>query len=189
MLNINFKKNSFITFFIITFYEVFIKLWSTFNPPKVIHWKLFWHFPTKWIIYPIFNIWRLFIFIIIFHVFIVSFCISMNRVTFLLLYLFPPLITCRYQLKDIILVYCFKAACHAYPRADKKFAGSSSYTSRHIFLNFSNKSASNNISLWTNKLWYSPKSFISKSLQTLSILKRLYKSFFFSGNNASLNFS
>ena len=38
----------------------------------------------------------------------------------------------------------FKQACHANIGADKKWAGSSSYISRHLFLKFSKTSASNN---------------------------------------------
>ena len=41
-----------------------------------------------------------------------------------------------------------KAACHANPGAEKRFAGSSSYILRHIFLEFSNTSANNNILFW-----------------------------------------
>ena len=40
-------------------------------------------------------------------------------------------------------------ACHANPGADKQWAGSSSYTLIHMFLKFSNTSASNNVSFWT----------------------------------------
>ena len=40
----------------------------------------------------------------------------------------------------------FKQACHANPGADKRWAGSSSYISVHLFLKFSNTSASNNAS-------------------------------------------
>ena len=40
----------------------------------------------------------------------------------------------------------FKHACHANPGADRKCAGSNSYISMHVFLNFSNTSASNNVS-------------------------------------------
>ena len=40
-----------------------------------------------------------------------------------------------------------EAACHAYPKAGRNFAGSSSYISRHIFLKFSNTSANNKVSL------------------------------------------
>ena len=38
-----------------------------------------------------------------------------------------------------------KQACHAYPDADKEWAGSSSYISIHLSLKFSNISASNNV--------------------------------------------
>ena len=54
----------------------------------------------------------------------------------------------------------FKHACHANPGADKKWAGSSSYISMHLSLKFSNTSASNAVSDWTYKSWYSPKFFI-----------------------------
>ena len=40
----------------------------------------------------------------------------------------------------------FKHACHANPGADRKCAGSSSYISMYVFLNFSNTFASNNVS-------------------------------------------
>ena len=39
-----------------------------------------------------------------------------------------------------------KQACHANPGAYKRWAGSSSYISIHLFLKFSNTSASNNAS-------------------------------------------
>ena len=45
----------------------------------------------------------------------------------------------------------FKHACHANPGNDKKGAGSTSYTLRHVFLKFSNTSASNKVSLCTYK--------------------------------------
>ena len=40
-----------------------------------------------------------------------------------------------------------KHACHANPVADRKWAGSSSYISMHLFLKFSNTSASDDVSL------------------------------------------
>ena len=56
-------------------------------------------------------------------------------------------------------------ACHANPVADRKWAGSS-YISIHLFLKFSNTSASNDLSLWTYKSWYLPRFFILNSLDT-----------------------
>ena len=47
----------------------------------------------------------------------------------------------------------FKQAYHANPCADKKWGGSSSYISTHLFLKFSNISTGNNVSLWTCKSW------------------------------------
>ena len=52
------------------------------------------------------------------------------------------------------------AASHANPGAEKIFAGSSSYILIYIFLQFSNTSANNNISVGTVKSWYSHKGFI-----------------------------
>ena len=86
ILNINFEKISFINFFIIFFYRILIKLRSIFDLLKIIYWKLLQHCPTLQIIYiptlKTLNIWWFFTFIIIFHVFIISFCISINRVTY-----------------------------------------------------------------------------------------------------------
>ena len=59
-----------------------------------------------------------------------------------------------------------KAGCHAKPGAVRKWAGSSSAISCHIFENLSDKSPNSNILLWKYVSWYSPKSFISKPLQT-----------------------
>ena len=82
ILNINFNEVFFITFFILDSYKNFIKFRST-----SIHSKLFtgsfWDIAQPYIIYiPILKIWRFFIFIIIFHVFVISFCRSINRVTY-----------------------------------------------------------------------------------------------------------
>ena len=41
----------------------------------------------------------------------------------------------------------FKVAGHANPRAERDFAGSSSYISRQTLIKFPNTSASNNVSL------------------------------------------
>ena len=50
-MNINFKKISFITFFIIFFYEIFIKLRGIFYKLKIIYWKPLLHCPSTYIIY------------------------------------------------------------------------------------------------------------------------------------------
>ena len=79
----NIKKISFITFFDIEFYEVFINLRSIIDPLKIFYRKLLQHCPTIYIIYiPIFKTWRFFIFVILFHIFLISFCASMNCVTY-----------------------------------------------------------------------------------------------------------
>ena len=66
----------------------------------------------------------------------------------MLLYLFLPLVTYQYQLKDLILLLVFfKAVFHANPEAERHFAGSSLYILRHIFLKFSNTPANSNVSL------------------------------------------
>ena len=50
-MNISFEKRSFISFFIIVFYEIFIKLKSIFYTLKIIYLKLLRHFPSIWIVY------------------------------------------------------------------------------------------------------------------------------------------
>ena len=68
-------------FFDYIFRKIFIKLRNIFYPLKIIYWKLLRHCLTIQMIYiPILNIRRFFIFIIIFHVFVISFCIWINKV-------------------------------------------------------------------------------------------------------------
>ena len=75
------QKNIFHHFLHIIFYELFIKLRSIIDPFKFIYWELLQHLLNIWIIYiPIFKIWGSFI--INFNIFIISFCISMNCVTY-----------------------------------------------------------------------------------------------------------
>ena len=82
-MNINLKNKSLITFIIIAFYEIFIKFTNTFNPFKVTYRQLLWQCPSIYIIYiPIFKLWQFLILIIIFHILIISICISINRVTY-----------------------------------------------------------------------------------------------------------
>ena len=78
VLDINFKKIYFMTFFIIILCKIFIKLRSFFYSFKFIYCKHLRHCPSMYIIY-------ILIFIIIFHIFMISFCISMNYITI------PPL--------------------------------------------------------------------------------------------------
>ena len=74
-------KISLITFFFIIFSEAWIKFRNILKPLKLICRHRLFHCPTIQIIcIPIFKIWRFF-FIIMFHVFVISFCIAMNRVT------------------------------------------------------------------------------------------------------------
>ena len=150
ILNINFKQIFFITFFIIVFYGIFIKLRSKFCLLRIIYWKLLQHcLPIEIIYTPILSIWRSFIFITIYHVFVIwhilpfilfstinSILISVKRFSFILVF--------------------FKATCHANPATEIYFAGSRSYSLRHIFLKFSNTSSNYNISLCTYKSWYFP---------------------------------
>ena len=68
------QENIFFTFLIITFYKIFIKLRSIFDSLEIIYRKLLRHFLSiKSIYIPIFKIWWFFIFIIIIHIFVISF--------------------------------------------------------------------------------------------------------------------
>ena len=168
-MDINFEKISFISFCVIVSYKIFIKLGSIFYPRKIIYWKSLRYYPTISIIYiPILNIRRFFPFIVILQLFVISFCISINRRTYSSYNTFfyhknMSISTERYNFTFVI----FRAACLTYPGIEKHFAGSSLYTSRNIFLKFRNKSANNNVSLSSYKSLCSPIFFISKSLQNL----------------------
>ena len=94
----------------------------------------------------------------------------------------------------------FKAVYHANPGAERKRAGSCLYFLRHIFPKLLNTSASNNVWLWTYKLWYYlTKYSFSKSLQTLlvyvysvSVISSMFRGVqksSLSGSDVSLNFS
>ena len=108
----------------------------------------------------ILNTWRFIIFIITFCVFIISCCISI----FLLYIQIPPLapfstinnIFISVKITNFTLVF-LKAACHAKPEAQIKFARSSSYIPMYIFWKFWDTSGNKNVSLWTYNWWYSPK--------------------------------
>ena len=128
--------------------------------------------PSLYIIYiPILKIWQFSIFSIVFHVFVINFCILINRVAYsscnTFFYLFLPLITYQYQLKHLITFLSISiAACRANPGAERNFARSNVRISRHIFLKFSNTIADNSVSLWIYKLQYLLKIFILKFSQT-----------------------
>ena len=120
---------------------------SIFYSLKIIYCKILGLCSTISLIYiPILKIWRLFIFIIIFYVFVISFCISINRLIIPLLIPFSAInnISLSVKRSNFTLVV-FKAACHANSGAERNFAGSSSYILRHILLKFSNTSANSNI--------------------------------------------
>ena len=66
-----------------SYLSIYIKLRSIFYPLKIIYRKLLRYSPTISSIYiPLLKIRRSFFFIIIFHVFLISFCILINRVTY-----------------------------------------------------------------------------------------------------------
>ena len=82
-----FKKNSISALIkypvLLSFHEIFFHLRCFCNPLKIIYRWCLWHCLSIQIIYvPILKIWWFFIFIIIFHAFIISFHISIKRVTY-----------------------------------------------------------------------------------------------------------
>ena len=97
------------------------------------------------------------IFIITFYLFVISFCISMNRVIYTPLVTFSTInnISISVERSNFTLAF-LKAACHANLGAVRNREMSRSHIPRHISRRFSNISANNNISLWTCKSWCSP---------------------------------
>ena len=82
------------------------------------------------------------------YVFVNSFCRSINRVTYSSSNTSNAInnISISVKRSNFTLVF-FKAACHAYPGAERNLSGSSSYISIHTFLKFSNTSANKNVLL------------------------------------------
>ena len=133
VFDINFKNKSFITFFIITFYNPFTKFRNIFNLFKVIYKQLGWHCPTRQVIHiPKCKIWWFIIFIIIFHMFSITFAYLLIQWDIL------PLISCL-TINSISILFnnsnftsvFFKAACQAHPGAERNFAGSKIFETRH----------------------------------------------------------
>ena len=126
VLNINFKKIPFIVFFITDFYETFIKFINIFPPLKIIYWQLLWRCQNIQIIYmPIFKIWRFFIFILIFHIFIIRFEYWLIEWHISILIPFSTINSISVSVNNSNFTSVFsKAACQANPGAEKYFAGS-----------------------------------------------------------------
>ena len=83
LLNINFFLLLFLQYSHYSLLNIFTKLRSILNPLKIINWKLLHSCSTMQIIcIPVFKIWRLFIFIIISHVAVISYRISIIRAMF-----------------------------------------------------------------------------------------------------------
>ena len=138
ILNIHFKKISYISIFITYCYEILIKL------------RCFLRYCPQNQIFcvPIFKIRWLLIFIIIFH----RFCIQINNMTYSTSDTFftNNNISISVNRFHFISVF-FKAPCHANSGELRKRAESNSYILRDIFWKFSNTSASNNALLWIHK--------------------------------------
>ena len=162
ILNITFKKLSFITSFIISFYEIFTRMRYFFKQLKTICRQPLWHCPTIEIIYiPIYTIWRF---------------LSEYFIYLLLAFAYqwmawhiPPLIpfstinniSISVNKSNSTSVF-FKAAYRANRKGERNIAVCSSKISKSIFLKFSKALANSNFSLWRYKSWYSPKYFYFK---------------------------
>ena len=77
-----FQGYIFVTFFVIIFYEFFIKFELVFPLFKVIHRNFLWHFPPVQIVHiPLYKIWRFFVWGVSSHALIISFFVLMNCMT------------------------------------------------------------------------------------------------------------
>ena len=128
VLNINLEKISFVTFFIIVFYEVFIKLRSFYYPFKMIYRKLLWHCPTIQFIYiSVIKIWCFYIFIIIFHIFLLAFVyLWITWHTPLLISFSTVNIMSASVTSSYFTSVFFKTAFHANPESEINFTWSNS---------------------------------------------------------------
>ena len=124
ILNINLKNLPFISFSILDFNEILIKLRSIFNPLKTIYWQLFRHYPTIHIIYfPIIKIWRFLSWSFIYLLLVFA--------DLLIEWYIPPLIPFQlliaYQYQLIILILLqsfFKTASQTNPETEINFVES-----------------------------------------------------------------
>ena len=111
-MDINFKEISCIPFCIIIFHKALIKFRNILNPFKVIYRQLSSHFAAIQFIYiQIFKIWRFFIFIIIFHVFVISFNISINGMTYSTSDTFLSIYNITISVKRASFTLVFFASC------------------------------------------------------------------------------
>ena len=145
IFNIYFKKISLITIVIIVFYEVFMNLWmfSSHLKPFIGSFSEFGisHpdklFTSEYIRYDhSISLSKLLIYLLFA---LANLCIVWHippRMTFSIINNISILLNNSNSTSSF-----FKNACHANPRADKKWAGSSSYISIHLFLKFPNTSA------------------------------------------------
>ena len=123
ILYINFKKILFVTFFIIAFNETFVKFKTIFYLLKIILLQIFAKLSIH-IDYLHSNIEYMMtlIFIIIFHGFLISFCILINGVIYSSSNTFSTIINVSISVEtsNFTLVF-FKAACHSNPGAERYF--------------------------------------------------------------------
>ena len=108
--------------------------------------------------------------IIIFHVFVIHFCISINRMVYSSSYIpFSTINTISISAKrsNFTLVF-FKASCYANPGAEENFTGSCLYILIHIFRKFSNTSANNKVLLCKNKSSYTPELYVQSNFLLLA---------------------
>ena len=146
-MNVNFKKISFIPFFIIIFYKTFIKFKFIFIQLKFFYGKLLLHCSTIQFIYiPIFKIHRFVIFIIILYILGINFRIyrwiawqldTLSTITN---------ISISVETSNVTLVF-FKTRSYASPGAVAKQTGSTLYILDTSFENFQTHQLSKYIAL------------------------------------------
>ena len=101
------------------------------------------------------------------YIYYVPLHIDELRDIFHLWFFFLPFIAISVSVNNVHFIsLIFRHGCHANPGADRKCTGSSLYVLIHLLWKFSNISASNKVSLWTCKSWWSPRFFNSKCFQT-----------------------
>ena len=90
------------------------------------------------------------------QVFVISSCISINRVTSSSSIHFSTITNILLSVKRFhFILVIFKVACQASPGSVRKRAGTISYIWRHILKVLKKRSFNNNVLLWTYKSWYS----------------------------------
>ena len=104
------------------------------------------------------EIWGFFVCVLKFHVFVIFFCVSLNRVTRAVYdtISYHSNISTSPSISNSTSIF-LKDAFHANPGVERKYAGASLYILIQLLWKLMNTCPKNSLSLWTYTSWYLPR--------------------------------